>query len=360
MNKYKVVIEGAYGEKNFGDDALLRVIYKFIEHIYKEDEILIITKTKALNYSLEQFSRGSDIETIDNIKCLAVDNIIYGGGTQFFKFDKSNSLTFKAKQALNNPRLIFSFVKKKIFKCSLVGFKHYIGIGLGPFEKVNDFQKLNVKFNDSVSFFVRDKQSEYYAKKIGVKNVKKYTDICFAEKINILKENRLNKHKKVGIILRDWEHTNFNFNVDNTIVELNKIEDIEFEYIVLGNDKELLKDLNRNDVKYSCYDPDNISFNDFLKYLSSFDLVITSRYHGVIYSILLGIPFIALNIEPKLEIAAKELGAISIISRNTLSELSDIVKNINYKKEIEKVEETKNKQHIIAINMLECMRKNFK
>lgn len=361
MSKYKVVIEGAYGERNFGDDALLRVIFNFIRKSYNENEILIRTKSKPLDYSMEQFSGNSDVKTIDQTRSLEVRNIVYGGGTQFFCFNKSDSFIFRMKLLIKHPYLLFSYLKRRLFKYSLIGNKHYIGIGLGPFENVNDFSFLKDKFKDATSFFVRDNISEMYANKIGVNKVKKYTDICFAEVIEGKNKNKnQNKNKKIAVILRDWDHSDFNFTVDNTDKYLRGINNVDIEYVILGNDVELVNRLNDRGIKYTCYNPDIISFDEFIIYLSSFDLIVTSRYHGVVYSILLDIPFIVLSIEPKLEIAGNELGAISIIAENDLKNITEVISHIDFPQEIEKVKTTRLEQNIIALEMLNEMANNLK
>ncbi|MGI9887706.1 polysaccharide pyruvyl transferase family protein [Vibrio chagasii] len=356
---YKVVIEGAYGEKNFGDDALLKVIYDKVVSEFDSEDILIRSKTKVMDYPLVELIGESIVKTVDDTRDLKAENIIYGGGTQFFFFKKSSSLRHKISMAISNPYLIWIFFQRRLFKYRIDAKSHYVGVGIGPFEDESKLEQLKGHFENYDSFFVRDKVSERYALKLGIDRVQRYTDICFSEDYNNILKKR-NKVSKIAVILRDWPHSNSNFTASVLNEKLSNEDGIE--YIILGNDLTLEKELKSLGLKFKSYDPNKEDFLDFIKYLNNFDLIVTSRYHGAIYSVLLEIPCIALSIEPKLSIAANELGLYSCLDYSNLNELPDLIDNlkINIKSEVFKISKVRLEKKIEADDMLSILMDKLK
>jgi len=56
-----------------------------------------------------------------------------------------------------------------------------------------------------------------------------------------------------------------------------------------------------------CWDPYTMTLDDFTRRLSEYDLLIAARAHGVIIGAALGIPSIAIVIEPKLRLVCERL-----------------------------------------------------
>jgi polysaccharide pyruvyl transferase WcaK-like protein len=59
---------------------------------------------------------------------------------------------------------------------------------------------------------------------------------------------------------------------------------------------------------YNIWQPNlNHNISEFIEGLLNYDIIISSRYHGIVFSAVQGIPSIAIEIEPKLKIAAQTL-----------------------------------------------------
>lgn len=346
-NKSTVVLEGAYGEMNFGDDALLKVIYQYIPR--DTDEIIICTKTPALSYSLSEFSDEAKVLTRESIDWDSVEHIVYGGGTQFFSFQGSSSFLYKCKLALKKPSLIFSKISSLFDKSKPKAKKHFVGVGVGPFygkKKASDFKGV---FDGADSVFVRDDVSCNYLKEIGIANASVYTDLCFADNLDYIKREVKTKVQRVAVILRDWDHDNNNINVSD--IE-SSISGYEKCYIIFGSDPKLVNDLKRKNLDYIAYNPEVQSFKSFLIELSKFDVFVTSRFHAIVYGMMIGVPSIVLSIEPKLKIASQELFSLGEIDRDNLNRLGSILDNISLEEACESMAQVYESKKMIAEKML--------
>ncbi|MBB1389975.1 polysaccharide pyruvyl transferase family protein, partial [Shewanella sp. SG44-6] len=301
MRKKNIVIEGAYGESNFGDDALLKVIYRELKDFLelKNYEVTICSKMTSLKYPVVDLCDEKVVTPKNNIDWTKVDSVIYGGGTQFYSFENEKSKLSIIKHYLTNPKELYSRLTRRQNESELE--KHFVGVGIGPFEGKNKIEDFEYVLSDNKSLFVRDLVSYSYAEKLKLNNVKLYTDICFLENYSHLHRTR-KFTKKVAIILRDWNHNSNNVrpqDLEHVVSQLLE-KNIEVEYVLFGHDIQLEQELKARDLDYISYDLNLSSFDDFIKNLASYDLIVTSRYHGLIYGLLLGIPSIVINIEPKL------------------------------------------------------------
>ena len=105
--------------------------------------------------------------------------------------------------------------------------------------------------------------------------------------------------------MRDWNETNEGSQYQNSLIEnVHYFRENGFEvtYIVFAREKDTkwIKELNRLGESFMLWDPDHDSINGFIDRLSVFDLFITARYHGAVYSSLLRKPFITIEVEQKL------------------------------------------------------------
>jgi polysaccharide pyruvyl transferase WcaK-like protein len=80
-------------------------------------------------------------------------------------------------------------------------------------------------------------------------------------------------------------------------------------------DHEAIKDLKARlllrftpDVVFSVFRPASSGLKDVLEEMSEFDFVVTSKFHGVIFSQLLGKPVVALSYHNKMNVAMREVG----------------------------------------------------
>lgn len=304
-DKIKVVIQGAYGEANFGDDALLHVIHKKLLPFYKQEEILVLCNSRPRKYSMSEFSGKSEVVWRYDSDVKKAKLWIIGGGTQVFKFKKTSSFLNRILIIFKDPVMVLKKLLQIFFTDERQDKKVFLGVGMGPFEngEKEKIIKRVVGKNDDV--FFRDSLSAKYYSQVYKKDVDHYADICFSDDVSGFCRKR-EKLNKVGIVLRDWEHSKNEFTPLNIAKKLPS--SINFTFVFFGDDKASISECEDNGFEYIKYNPSMHGYNGFLFILSQFDMLVTSRFHALVYGVMLELPVIALNIEPKLAVAAKDMG----------------------------------------------------
>lgn len=310
--QYKVAILGGYGLRNFGDDALMYILNKVMTLEYKESNIVYICTPD--NY-LRKIIKTKDIIDINSNYDLDTNILLYGGGTQFYSFRPKKKFIYRILLNIKNPFLLFQKLKKKILTLNgghlrIINKTAALGIGVGPFlPSANKNIELNTKklFLDMDFVGVRDTYSFNKCKEWGLNNIQQYADLCYLMDDEFKLDNKRNTSsiKKIGVIVRDWIQTDEGAAYYDKIIPLVstlKQDGYEVNIVLFSQKRDLywlekLKDIDNVII----WDPDNNNIQDFLKILDNFDLFITARYHGAVFSSLLGKPFISIVVEQKLE-----------------------------------------------------------
>ncbi len=300
----KVIIKGGYGLANFGDDALMKVIYDD----YLPNDIDIYFCSEYANYLTTLAPRAkfiTEVKVVDD-----VDFLIYGGGTQFYSFRPKKSLVKRIIAILKRPKVLKSkilelFIKEQTKSQHKIGA---LGIGLGPFLPNANPQIENNTFSlfKKMDFIaVRDTYSEKKCQEWNLKTFHHLTDICYASNHErYFQAPTKSSIENIAVVVRDWEHTidegNYSEQLVQAVGELRNKYRVKFLVFSKKRDKKWIKLLGTLSEDFHLWDPDKFKVDDFTELLSSFDLFISARYHGAIYATLLGKPFIAIEVEQKL------------------------------------------------------------
>lgn len=322
--KDKVVVKGAFGEGNFGDDALLVTLLRWLQLSFDSADIAISTNGSDLSYlnKLDESFKGIATLKYNNFLFHKSNLVIYGGGTQFF--------SFKGKSAgLSVYRKIFklSVMKRIIYKVINTGRQNkeiFFGIGIGPFANDMDFNS----FKRNVSgkkVLIRDSSSKRYLSLMGIES-EVYSDLCFIQSHS--HEGRLSgASKKVAIILRDWRFET-NGLLDDQLINIcleKKREDFDFSFVFFGKDILLKSKLDKLNIKYTSWDPDKDLYSDFISALSVYDAIVSSRYHGIIFGVQLSIPSIGIAIEPKIITASHDFESVKLLDNNNINDFYEVI-----------------------------------
>jgi polysaccharide pyruvyl transferase WcaK-like protein len=317
----------------------------------KPDNTIIVTKDGSSS-NLPGLSEDYEVVKSADVDWSDVRARVYGGGTQFFSFRKRSSLVYKVKSVIQNPSLIITKIRSGFNRDrqNVCAALFYVGVGVGPFEVPGSLESICDNARKSKCFYVRDRLSYELMKRFNLPQLKFYTDICFAKSYEnkILERKRV---KKIGVILRDWHDNNENILVDDILGSLGK--NFDFEFLVLGKDRKLKRCLDKKKLPYVCYDSNLHGVDGFVDVLNGYDLIISSRYHGLVYSNLLCIPSISLEIEQKLRVESNELLCVGSVRKDNVNELHSIISSINMESEQRRLISALSINRSRAIDMIE-------
>lgn len=319
--KYDIVIRGAYGAENFGDDALL---YSLIRNISPEKKIAVIgKKNKYINKlfkSIDYYSYDEDIE-------LCADVLLWGGGTQFYDFFSLKFLFKKILNTLLSPERIF-YKLLKVKKGPQIVFKKevYLCVGFGPFASKKKQNLTAKKIGQGDIIYVRDKESYNYLKST-CNSIYKSEDICLLDSEYYVKTT--SRKNKIAIVLRDWYYDD-SIKYLNSFLDFYKKHSNEFniEFVLFGKDPSCCLRLKEENIPYLQWDAKKFEIQEFSDLLSQYNLVISARYHGIIFALIHQTPSIAIEIEPKLKLVSQEYNNVLLWKKPfNQNELYNLVKS---------------------------------
>lgn len=317
----KIVVKGAYGESNFGDDLLMVTLENFFHGNFPAAELFFLSGSgidtsycdKLLDRSI-YIGNNRQIQQIKNIDILA-----FGGGTQFFSFG-STSLLSKFKKLLLLLRDYTAFigvVKAKLNKTSIVARQEIaIGIGIGPFSDPAKETSAKQTLSKLNCVSVRDAVSADFCKKWQIHNFIEGADICFSKYVDLpqdfVQTQKHTSHKKIGVIVRDWVQDEKGAAYYNPLIDYAKKaagQGVDFTFIIFApdRDKKWLRKTTENNLNTLIWHPEKDTIKSFIYKLNSFDGFITARYHGAVFAALLNKPTICVEIEPKLKILTEQI-----------------------------------------------------
>ena len=345
-----IIIKGAYGDANVGDDLLLTMVMQILSKLsFKPNIIVVCNKVKYLSESF------SDVRFVSLAKSRFIDSEAYilGGGTQFFSFQNSHlktSLFSKLFIYLNifmkEPTLVFSVIKSLFIKSSSNQLKLAVGVGLGPFNSEQDEIVIQTILKNYDYIYSRDTLSFDYIMKWGLQNNLFSADLCLTD---VFEELYSQKHRtlpgkkiKLGIVLRDWPHNNVGKVINDKILSwIDENSEYSISIFLFSKDKDqaLIDLLNsKPNLKVDnlvIWHPEDYSFEEFYMLLNDCDAIITARYHAAIFALNLEIPTICLGIDPKLEALCSEVdGYFYWNASDNVTDLNNYLKYIesNYEK----------------------------
>jgi polysaccharide pyruvyl transferase WcaK-like protein len=352
MNRYILEIEGAFGEKNFGDDALLMVLHRELTKYVPAEQITIRTKIGALSDSFVYLCPGSPVYIPGQLCRVKAKHKVYGGGTQFFDFGNDRTIFQKIKMyGRRAPEIVLRKIINK-YNSIISGpqLVHYLGVGIGPFYNNSVPESVINSLNVASTLSVRDTNSSGLLDCIGTP-YSKDADICFLENYISNDSYQRTKPEKALIILRDWSFDDAFFDMDAIIDAIEGQGGINFSFALIGKDDRWKRKLDDRKVKYYQYESGLNEIDKFIQHLKDFDVIVSARYHGLVYATLLGIPAIAIELEPKLSVAVEDLKLAGKIGISEFHKLSSIINEMDRNMVARNIEDTAVGQRKLANEM---------
>lgn len=315
----RIFVKGGYGLFNFGDDCLMIACHEMLKRSLTPSDFVFWGTSSTYPSILAPDICMVDRNTMPNINC---ELLVYGGGTQFYAFNQTVAKRLsKVWHAFVNP---VSTIERKILKSpSITGQSIFsrksaaIGVGFGPFVAGS---KSLVRTRDAAKSFdflsVRDTDSFALCRQWDIKHAQLNADLCYWPFLKTVfgynRRMECGRIRHVGLIVRDWNQDKVGDAYNKQIFEVAehlKKRNIETTFVLFAGQTEK-KWLDRIGSRFQTiqWDPLTQSIPEFLGYLNEFDMLITARYHGVVFGSLLELPMICIGIEPKLVLAAQALG----------------------------------------------------
>lgn len=315
---YKII--GYFGKKNFGDDALLYSVtsllrLKGVRDIYIDlpEKSYVFAQTKGLKPKVDLTER--------------VDVDLYAGGTQdFFYFSREISFLAYIKKFLTKV-----FKLKSADKVVNAKKRAAWGVGVGPFEPNFIKEKeVALRYKSYDNLGVRDQASLNWCKE---KSIPAYEmpDLCFSlpllQQFREARPPNPSEIKKIYVVLRKWPYRNYGADylkiLKSSVLKLQGNRKFEVTLVSFSpGDDDIFSDIN---CQRLAWEPNGMTIPEFCHKLGQADVIVSSRFHGVVFSILLGIPFVAIDVERKLVEAQKKYNKAGVIfrPRNTNEKLED-------------------------------------
>ncbi|MDI9494992.1 MAG: polysaccharide pyruvyl transferase CsaB [Bacillota bacterium] len=314
MDVKRILIIGYYGSGNAGDEALLRAAVNLLNKVYTKPDITAITysvKDTEKTHGIKGISRNKYMDIVQGI--INSDILVGGGGSMLQNVTSNRSLYYYLAILM----LAKLFGKKAVL----------LGNGIGPL-KTSLAEKITIKILKSLDYIVlRDDVSFEFLKNHNMKNIYLGNDLAFSLDIDKKSETR---PKRVIINLRDWFYDEKFIDIMVDFIEY--LGGNEYEIVLLpfqkGNDDRVLQKIKDKiegvPVKYC----ENLNFEDIILEISSGEVFIGMRLHGLIFSAILNKPFIALAYDPKVEVFSEKSGQIYFKDLNKIT-LKDLIESFN-------------------------------
>ncbi|MCX7941323.1 MAG: polysaccharide pyruvyl transferase family protein [Endomicrobia bacterium] len=335
----KILIVGYFGFKNFGDEWLLQVLIKKIketESYLRQVFVLYNTeKIYKVNNYLTYFPRWHLYYIICSVTLS--DTIIFCGGLFQDQTSKLSLLYY-----------LFIFLLAKILKKKVVLLSAEFVI-----TKIPKFvQQIILSLADQI--FIRNTidlgKLKVTVSKSKTDRIKFCPDICLSD-FTQAKNYTRTKIDTVGLILK--------FNMDKNLVEqmclnLSKFYNLVFIPFHLGQDYRFYLDIINGISHCELRVWDRVE--NYRNIFSDIDLLIVSRLHGVIISLVLQIPFICISEEEKLIRVVRSYFLRDCVTLEELSkksfELKDFIINPDFN-------ETVKCKRLVEENLKFLITKNF-
>lgn len=285
---FPVLLSGYYGKENFGDDLLLRALSDSLKA--EDSEIRLTVDLPKSSYVFQQSS----------VEPLFVGNrephhFVMGGGTQLHYFWPTlNDLSRLAKPFFKRPTIDPMYVSQ-----------HAVGIGVGPFSgNVLKERRTKKLLSTFTTVGIRDSVSEAWCEQNKVR-CEKFPDLAYGLSNEFLEQNRSKDHAKpkVGLVLRQWNNLNSGRNHVSRARMVLKNLAREYDVTLFCFDSSERPDLFVDTEFLSdavVWNPNEIGFSSMLSRMGEMDVIVSSRFHGIIAANILCLPSISINIEQKL------------------------------------------------------------
>ncbi len=297
----KVVISGFYGFHNIGDEAILETLTEQLRNLDSEIQITVLShnpEETMSKFDVQAVKRNDIFKVFSAIK--ESDILLSGGGSLLQDDTSARSIHYY----LTILRMGL-FLKKHVF-C--------ISNGIGPIIRENNKKQVARVLNRVRHTTVRDFNSQKLLLDIGVnpEKVSVSADMVIAmnmqtpeigkgilKKVGIVDRQR----KLLGIAIRQKDFRTPDkrdqlIELANRLSENYSVLFIPFYY---KNDTKIYDDIHAHVHDHVYFVNDKYNTDEFMSLLENLDILVGSRLHSLIFSLVAEVPFIGISYDPKIE-----------------------------------------------------------
>lgn len=307
----KTCISGYYGFKNFGDEAILKVLTEHLKQLNADITVFSSdTEYTSKTYGVNSVGSFDFKNLIKSLKCC--DVLISGGGSLLQDVTSVKSLIYYS--------LVIAL--GILFNKKIIIFAQ----GIGPIR--NKFAQILVKNLLKLCTFVtvRDEKSFSLLKSWGI-DAKLVCDPIYSLYIESSEKNG------VGIQLREFKTMNYNLLQKLALMIVTKFSDKKVKIFSLQESQDLklcqkferlVHSLN-SDVKTE------IITENIVENISEQEFLIAMRFHAILAAIKAGVKTCAINYDIKVDKLAKDAGLpiISMDAHENFEEIYQKMTNLN-------------------------------
>ncbi len=355
-----IIINGYYGYKNVGDDALLQAMIENVKHNNPDAKITVLSanpKETSSRYLVNSINRYNVLGIYREMKRAKL--FISGGGSLLQDVTSTKSLIYYTS--------IIKLAKK--LKLKVVIYAN----GFGPINKKKNIKKVKEALIMADSISMREYSSADAVKKlIPEKEVKISSDPAFSLtstddkwKARLLQKYGISDTRKYfAISLREWPKNDPKITEKLTefcssVKEKYGISPVFFA-MQSTKDTAICNSIKKKLV-YNAPIISDISAKEMISILEKMEFSIGMRLHFLIFSAVANVPVIGLSYDPKINSLIEYLDSVPCVTSNDLDtkKLLDITEDVlsnkdKYKSELyAKVEELKNKALTDAKDVIE-------
>lgn len=302
----QVYVVGYFGASNLGDDLLLvESMKQILKDIPSENVTIVCHTNKYIATYFPNISQSSPSEFLRS-NLHYEDKVVFAGGGQFSNFSKpglTNLWGFRDFLSILGIRfLLWRWLN------NVRGFPFLIGVGPARGYGAKLGAKLLSWSLEHGS--VRDFKSQQFLSDciVGVDPVLSTFEVNPSLRVNFDTSSR-----EIGIILRNWTNPEDVKKFARNLVSFLLAEGIDASKIKFITFQENYDQCVYSDGFFDQFDllvwkPELTTIEDFISRFARFDHIFSMRAHGIFLAARLGINVTPVVIEPKISIAAEQIG----------------------------------------------------
>lgn len=326
----KVAVIGYYGHGNFGDDILAHVVLTQVCQTIAPEQVVV---SAAPGCYLERWIPG--------IQCLPLHVILrqhrgplplvlFGGGGLFFSFPPSRASTLWGLRKSST----YDFWRLLGWISAFRARKYAFCLGIGPMVGGGGRFLTRIFLRSFEQISVRDPVSLRILSGLHIQQGRLVTDPSI-ELARTWSAKSRRTPQTVGIIVRWWARGQDITSFLESLLQaarLLRTNQWSVEFICFeAKDWRIVRWLTENHEQVRQWEPGQETIDEFCAYLSRFSVLLSMRAHGIFVGAIVGTTPVGINIEPKLEITARQCGVGNwlLASDSTANEIVSVVEQAN-------------------------------